>query len=217
MTTPLQLFSYFRSSSAYRVRIALNIKQIPYEIIAIHLLKDGGQQYLEEYRAINPSAQVPTLVDNGNAIGQSLAILEYLEEQFPQTPLLPKPFLDKAIVRQMSEIINSGMQPLQNLSVTNYLSHHLSISEEQKKQWLSTWMQRGFESLECLFEKYSGQFSFGDKVTLADCCLIPQVFSAQRFGVDLSPFPKTLEIYKTALQLTAFINASPERQADYQP
>jgi len=217
MNTSLKLFSYFRSSCAYRVRIALNIKNIPYDIIPIHLLKEGGEQYTLEYRQLNPSAQVPTLVDKGVPMGQSLAILEYIEEKYPSIPLLPSSPIDRALVRQMNEIINSGMQPLQNLSVTQYLYHQLTISDEQKTQWLTTWMHRGFESLENLFQKHSGLFCFGDHVTLADCCLIPQVFSAQRFGVDLSPFSKTMTIYKKATELSAFIQASPERQPDYQP
>lgn len=217
MDTLIKLYSYFRSSSAYRVRIALNVKLIPYTIIPVHLLKNGGEQYSNAYKAINPSAQVPTLLDAERAIGQSMAILEYLDEEFPRPPLLPSSSYDRAIVRQMCEVINSGIQPLQNLSVTQYLTNTLKVTPEQQTQWLQLWIQRGFDSLETLLQEHAGQYSFGDQISLADCCLVPQVFSAQRFKVDLSPFPKALEVYNSCMQLTDFIKASPEKQPDYQP
>lgn len=217
METAIKLYSYFRSSSAYRVRIALNVKLVPYTIIPVHLLKNGGEQYSETYKKVNPSAQVPTLLDAERTIGQSMAILEYLEEEFPRPPLLPTSTYERALVRQMCEVINSGIQPLQNLSVTHYLSNTLKITEEQKNQWLQLWMLRGFESLETLLQKHAGHYSFGNQISLADCCLVPQVFSAKRFNVDLTPFPKTLEVYKSCMQLTDFIKASPEKQPDYQP
>jgi maleylacetoacetate isomerase len=181
MQNNIKLYSYYRSSSAYRVRIALNVKMIPYEIIPIHLLKDGGEQYSDKYKKLNPSAQVPTLVDNEQIVAQSMAILEYLEEEFPKPSLMPHSSHEKAIVRQMCEI-----------------------------------MHRGFESLEALLQKYSGKFSFGNQITLADCLLVPQVFSANRFKIDMAPFPKTMEIYKRCMELTDFIKASPEKQPDYQ-
>lgn len=217
MELPIKLFSYFRSSCAYRVRIALNVKLIPYELIPVHLLKNGGEQYSEKYKKYNPSAQVPTLLDDQRILGQSLPIMEYLDAEFPNPPLLPSSNFDKALVRQMCEIVNSGMQPLQNLSVTQYLTNNLQLSEEQKKLWVQFWVQRGFESLEVLLQKHGGKYCFGDQITLADCCLIPQVFSARRFDVDLSPFPKCIEVYNSCMQLTDFMRASPERQPDYQP
>lgn len=217
MANHIKLFSYFRSSSAYRIRIALNVKLIPYDLIPVHLLKNGGEQYSEKYKKINPSAQVPALMDDDRVIAQSMAILEYLEEEFPRPSLLPHSSLEKALVRQMCEIINSGIQPLQNLSITQYLTNNLKVSDEDKNKWLHFWIQRGFDSLETLLHQHSGKFSFGDQITFADCCLVPQVFSAQRFGVDLTPFPKALEINKRCLELTDFIKASPEKQPDYQP
>lgn len=217
MQNNIKLYSYYRSSSAYRVRIALNVKMIPYEIIPIHLLKDGGEQYSDKYKKLNPSAQVPTLVDNEQIVAQSMAILEYLEEEFPKPSLMPHSSHEKAIVRQMCEIINSGVQPLQNLSVMHYLTSTFKATEEQKNQWMTFWMHRGFESLEVLLQKYSGKFSFGNQITLADCLLVPQVFSANRFKIDMAPFPKTMEIYKRCMELTDFIKASPEKQPDYQP
>lgn len=217
MEPSFQLFSYFRSSCAYRVRIALQLKQIPYTLKTVHLLKDGGQQHSADYKKINASQQVPTLIDDDKIVGQSIAILEYLEEEFPQVPLLPTKAYDKALVRQMCEIINSGIQPLQNLTITQYLTQKLKVSEEEKTLWLHHWIQRGFSSYEALLEKHSGTYSFGDKVTFADCCLIPQVYSAKRFGVDLQSFPRSLEIYNRCSKNVAFISASPEKQPDYQP
>ncbi|MCC6138834.1 MAG: maleylacetoacetate isomerase [Bdellovibrionaceae bacterium] len=213
----MKLFSYFRSSCAYRVRIALNVKLIPYQLIPVHLLKNGGEQYSEKYKKYNASAQVPTLLDDTRVIGQSMAIMEYLEAEFPNPPLLPAANFDKAIVRQMCEVMNSGVQPLQNLSVTQYLTNNFKALEEDKKQWMDFWIQRGFESFETLLQQHAGKYCFGDQITFADCFLIPQVFSSVRFGVDLTPFPKSLEVYKSCMQLTDFIRASPEKQPDYQP
>lgn len=217
MSTAIKLYSYFRSSSAYRVRIALNVKMVPYTIIPVHLLRSGGEQYSEIYKKVNPSAQVPTLVDAERTIGQSMAILEYLDEEFPRPPLLPASSYERAIVRQMCEVINSGIQPLQNLSVTQYLTNTLMATDDQKNQWLQLWIQRGFDSLETLLQQHSGHYSFGDQISIADCCLVPQVFSAKRFNIDLSPFPRALEVYNSCMQLTDFIKASPEKQPDYQP
>lgn len=217
MENYIKLYSYFRSSSAYRVRIALNVKMIPYDIIPVHLLRNGGEQYSEKYKKVNPLAQVPTLQDNERSVAQSMAILEYLEEEFPRPSLLPHSSFEKAIVRQMCEIVNSSIQPLQNLSVTQYLSNTLKLSDEQKNAWVQFWILRGFESLEILLQKHSGKFSFGDQITLADCLLVPQVFSASRFHVDMTHFPKIVEINKRCMELTDFIKASPEKQPDYQP
>ncbi|MCB9072539.1 MAG: maleylacetoacetate isomerase [Bdellovibrionaceae bacterium] len=213
----MKLYSYFRSSSAYRVRIALNVKNIPYEMIPIHLLKNGGEQHASSYRAINPSEQVPTLIDGNHTIGQSMAILEYIEQKFPQTPLLPEMPHERAIVRQMCEVINSGIQPLQNLMVTQYLTDSLHVSENDKMVWLQFWINRGLTSFESLLDKYSGTYCFGDHLSFADCFLIPQVFSSQRFNIDLSRFPKIKVLNDRCLSLPAFIKASPQEQPDFQP
>ncbi len=216
MNSNLLLYSYFRSSCAYRVRIALNLKGVPYSIVPVHLIKDGGQQHSERYHAINASRQVPTLVDGNTIIGQSMAILEYLEDEFPNPPLLPKNPADRALVRQMCEIINSGIQPLQNLSVVQFLEKDLKLGAEQKDQWLQSWIHRGLQSFEDLLQFHSGKYCFGDQITLADCLLVPQIFSSLRFKVDVSRYPRSVEINERCLKLTDFLRASPERQPDFE-
>lgn len=212
----LLLYSYFRSSCAYRVRIALNLKGVPYSIVPVHLIKDGGLQHSERYAGINPSRQVPTLVDGQAIIGQSMAILEYLEEEFPNPPLLPKANKDRAVVRQMCEIINSGIQPLQNLSVMQFLEKDLQLSAEDRNKWLQNWLQKGLQSFEDLLQYHSGRYCFGDQITLADCMLVPQIFSSLRFKVDVSPYKRIVEINERCLKLTDFLRASPERQPDFE-
>jgi maleylacetoacetate isomerase len=214
---PLLLYSYFRSSCAYRVRIALHLKGLPYNIVPVHLLKEGGLQHSPQYISLNPSRQVPTLVDGETIIGQSMAILEYLEEEFPNPPLLPRQKNDRAIVRQMCEIINSGIQPLQNLSVSQFLDNEFKISPEDKNKWFQRWIHQGLKSLEDLLKVHSERYCFGDQITLADCLLVPQIFSAQRFKIDLSNYPRCTEINERCLKLTDFIRASPERQPDFEP
>lgn len=216
MNSPVKLYTYFRSSCAYRVRIALNIKSIPYEAIPVHLLRNGGEQHAPGYTQLNPSHQVPCLIDGLHTIGQSMAILEYLDEEFPRPQLLPNTRPERATIRQMCEVINSGIQPLQNLSVLQYLTGTLKLSEEQKLEWARHWIRRGFDSFESLLKIHSGKYSFGETVTLADCLLVPQVFAARRFQFDFSPYPRTIEIYDRCMQLTDFIRASPEKQPDYE-
>lgn len=212
----LLLYSYFRSSCAYRVRIALNLKGVPYSIVPVHLIKDGGLQHSERYAGINPSRQVPTLVDGNAIIGQSMAILEYLEEEFTNPPLLPKALKDRAVVRQMCEMINSGIQPLQNLSVMQFLENELKLSADDRNKWLQNWIQRGLQSFEDLLQFHAGRYCFGDQITLADCFLVPQIFSALRFKVDVSPYKRIVEINERCLKLTDFLRASPERQPDFE-
>jgi maleylacetoacetate isomerase len=212
----LKLYSYFRSSCAYRVRIALNLKGVPYDIVPIHLLKDGGQQNTNEYKKLNPSAQVPALLDNKVLIGQSMAILEYLEETFRTPALLPTKAADRAIVRQVCEVVNSGIQPLQNISVTNFLSDKFQMTTEQKNIWMQHWMSKGLFALETLLKEHSGTYCFGDQITFADCLLVPQVFATLRFKVDLTPFTKIREINERCMQLTDFIKASPDKQVDFE-
>ena len=213
---PILLYSYFRSSCAYRVRIALNLKAVQYSLVPVHLIKDGGQQHTERYVAINPSRQVPTLVDKDVIIGQSMAILEYLEETHPNPPLLPKSAADKAIVRQMCEVINSGIQPLQNLSVIQFLENEFNHTNDEKNKWLQEWIPRGLKSFEDLLQYHSGKYCFGDQITLADCLLVPQIFSALRFKIDMTPYRRCLEINDRCLKLTDFLRASPEQQPDFE-
>lgn len=209
----LVLYSYFRSSTSYRVRIALHWKGLEFEYRPVHLLNNGGEQFKDEYRAVNPAAEVPSLLHNGKTIAQSMAILEYLEEVFPSQPLLPKTHELKAKIRQFCENINCT-HPLQNLKTLAYLQKILAISDEQKQQWLSEWIGRGLQVAEKLATSHKGQYAMSDEVTLADVFLVPQIFSAQRFNVETKAFPKLLEINERCLSLPAFKKAHPFRQPD---
>jgi maleylpyruvate isomerase len=214
----LILHSYFRSSASYRVRIALNLKQIPYDYTAIHLLRDGGEQLQPRFRSLNPQSLVPVLQDQDTTISQSLAILEYLEETYPAIALLPSNRADRAYVRQIALAIACEIHPLNNLRVLKHLSKNLNISDEQKNQWIGHWISLGFEGLEELLgnSQRRGSFCFGDSPTFADCCLIPQMYNAQRFNVDLTGFPTLLRIADTCNALDAFRNAAPNQQPDTQ-
>lgn len=208
----MQLYSYFRSSAAYRVRIALSLKGLPYEYLAVHLLKDGGQQLSADYRQVNPTALVPTLVDGDAVIGQSLAIIEYLEETHPQPPLLPADAIGRARVRDLALGIACDTHPLNNLRVLNYLGHRLELSEDARLQWYRHWVEEGFAAVERILRLRcsGGPFALGLQPTLADVCLIPQVFNARRFDVPLSTFPMINEVAERCETLEAFRKASPE-------
>lgn len=208
------LYNYFRSSTSYRVRIALNLKNIKYEYKPVHLLKNGGEQHTVEYRAVNPMGGVPTLVYKGKVISQSRAILEYLEEIAPNPSLLPFDSFEKAKVRQICDNINCEMHPLQNLRVMQYLEKNFGASDEQKKQWIAKWSHEGFAAVEKILSQAAGRYSFGDKLSLADLFLIPQVFSALRFSVDLSAYPVISRINEECLKIEAFHQAHPYRQID---
>ncbi|MQA39482.1 maleylacetoacetate isomerase [Rugamonas aquatica] len=212
----MKLYTYFRSSAAYRVRIALNLKGLAYDAVPVHLLRDGGEQLTDSYRALNPSALLPTLDDDGSVIGQSLAIIEYLEETRPQAPLLPSGAADRARVRALALTVAADTHPLGNLRVLKYLKGPLKVSEEVKLQWQQHWLQIGLETLERLLadDARTGRYCHGDTPTLADCCLVPQVFSAQRFGVDLAPYPTVMRIHAACGELPAFQQAHPSQQPD---
>lgn len=211
----MKLYSYFRSSASYRVRIALNLKNLPYEIIPIHLVK--GEQKSDDYKAKNPSGLIPALeLENGKAITQSMAILDFLENEYPAVPLLPTDNTDRAIVLSMCNIIACDTHPLNNLRVLQYLTGELKISDEQKQDWYAHWISVNFTALEELLKIHSGKYSFGDSVTWADICLVPQVYNANRFKVDLSAFPNILKVVENCNQLEAFIQASPEKQVDFE-
>jgi len=184
----MKLYSYFRSSAAYRVRIALNLKGLDYATQAVHLVKNEQQQ--AEYSVLNPSQLVPTLIDEEQSLLQSLSILEYLEERYPTTALLPKNLIERAKIRAFAQAIACDIHPLNNLRVLKYLQDELSLTNEQKSEWYQHWILEGFKSLEVQLQRSNGQFCFGNSATIADCCLIPQVYNAKRFKVDLSPFPK---------------------------
>lgn len=212
----MQLYSYFRSSASYRVRIALNLKGLPYDYVPIHLLRGGGEQFSSAYRKLNHDAIVPTLVDDGHALQQSLAIVEYLEETHPTPPLLPATAVDRAHVRSIALQIACEIHPLNNLRVLKYLKHTVGVTDDVKDAWYRHWVEAGFETLEARLagDARTGKLCFGDTPTLADICLIPQVFNAQRFKVDTARFPTIQRIYDHATQLDAFERAAPGQQPD---
>ena len=212
----MKLYTFFRSSASYRVRIALNLKGISYEQAAIHLRRGGGEQLTAAYKAINPQALVPALEDGGRIFTQSLAIIEYLEEKYPNPPLLPKDPADKAIVRSMALVIACEVHPIQNLRVLNHVKATYNQTDEQVNKWAQHWIDLGLSALEqiILAQPKRGKFSFGDTPTLADICLIPQLGNARRCGCDLSKYPAILAIEKSCNALPAFANAAPEKQPD---
>ncbi|MGV8893373.1 MAG: maleylacetoacetate isomerase [Burkholderiaceae bacterium] len=212
----LKLYTYFRSSAAYRVRIALNLKGLSYQSVPVHLLKNGGEHLQDSYRAINPGAMLPSLQDGDTILTQSLAILEYLEEVYPDIALLPGDALGRARVRALALTIACDIHPINNLRVLKYLSGVLQVSEETKTQWYLHWTQEGLGIMEAHLarDRQTGIFCHDDTPTLADCCLIPQVFNAQRFQVDLSPYPIIAGIHARCAELPAFINAHPAQQPD---
>jgi len=216
----MKLYSYFRSSAAYRVRIALNLKNLSCDIVPVHLLRQGGEQLREDYRKLNPAALVPAFIDEeaggGTALTQSLAIIEYLDETHPDPPLLPSNPADRAHVRAIALSIACDIHPLNNLRVLRYLVRSLRVDEEEKNAWYRHWCELGLRSLESVLasDARTGIFCYGDTPTLADCCLIPQVTNAQRMGCDLSAMPTVMRIHRAACALPAFANAAPARQPD---
>ena len=211
----LTLYTYFRSSAAYRVRIALNLKGLPYESVPVHLLRDGGEQHSADYARLNPAELVPTLVDGECALGQSLAIIEYLDEVHPIPPLLPGNALERARIRALAQSIACDMHPLNNLRVLQYLSREHQLDEAAKATWVRHWITLGFTALEAQLQHVSTSvFCHGDTPTLADCCLVPQLFNARRFATPLERFPTLCRIEAACLALDAFQRAAPEAQAD---
>ncbi|MHA4866898.1 maleylacetoacetate isomerase [Duganella sp. PWIR1] len=212
----MKLYTYFRSSAAYRVRIALNLKGLAYDAQAVHLLRNGGEQLGEAYRAVNPSMLLPALEDDGNVIGQSLAIIEYLEETRPETPLLPADPAGRARVRALALSIAADSHPLANLRVLKYLTGQVGVAEDVKLGWQQHWLRSGLATLEALLanDTRTGRYSHGDTPSLADCCLVPQVFNAQRFNVDTSPYPTVMRIHAACSELPAFQQAHPSQQPD---
>lgn len=211
----LILYDYWRSSSAYRVRIALNLKGLDYRQTPVHLVRDGGQQNLPSYRALNPLGLVPALVHGENVIVQSLAICEYLEESFDARPLLPADSSGRARVRGIVQTICSEVQPLNNLSVMHFLKQEMSLSADQYQEWYAHWISRGFQALETWLQgEDSGLYCHGDSPTLADCFLLPQVYNAERFSCDLESYPRIGEIVQRCRAEDAFSRAAPENQAD---
>ena len=212
----MKLYTFFRSSASYRVRIALNLKGLTYEQVPIHLRRGGGEQLSAAYKAINPQALVPALEDGGRILTQSLAIIEYLEETHPNPPLLPAKPADKALVRGMALVIACEIHPIQNLRVLQYVKRQYNQTDEQVNRWAQHWIDLGLEALERMIvaQPRRGKFCFGDTPTLADICLVPQLGNARRYGCDLSPYPSILEIEKNSMALQAFADAAPEKQPD---
>ena len=210
----MKLFGYWRSSAAYRVRIALHLKQIQYQAISVHLVKNGGEQHSESYRQLNPSELVPTLCDGDVTLNQSLAIIDYLDEKHPEPALYPNNLIDKSKVKALALDIACDIHPLNNLRVLNYLTNEFDASAESKNQWYRHWIQQGFSALEAKLTQSAGKFCFGDQITVADLCLIPQIYNAKRFNVDLTPFPTIVHIDNSCQQVDAFKLSLPEMQED---
>lgn len=213
----MQLYGYWRSSTAYRIRIALNLKGLEAEQHWVNLR--AGEQRSEAHRQLNPLARVPVLVDGGATLTQSLAILEYLDERCPEPPLLPAAALDRAWVRSLAQIIACDIHPVDNLSVLQYLQDELGVGDQPKLEWYRHWVIRGFDALEAMLGRDSrtGRFCFGDQPGLADVCLVPQVYNARRYEVDLGPYPSIARIDAACAELDAFRRAAPGVQPDAPP
>ncbi len=212
----LRLYSYWRSSAAYRVRIALNLKGLDYQLVPVHLVRDGGEQHAPGYRAVNPQGLVPALQHGQRLIRQSMAIIEYLDETFADHPLLPATARERARVRGLAQVIACDMHPLGNLRVLQYLEREFRATPEQREAWIRHWLALGFAAIEALLAENpsTGEFCDGDQPGLADCLLVPQLYNARRFGLDLDPYPTVRRIEARCLELEAFRRAAPEAQPD---
>ncbi len=211
-----KLYTYWRSSAAYRVRIALNFKGLDYETVPVSLAPGDNEHRKDDYRAINPQMLVPFFDDGNVAIGQSMAILEYLEETYPEIPLLPATEPLRSKVRAFCNIIACDIHPLNNLRVLNYASEVLGASDEQKSDWYTHWIAQGFQAAEQISVSYAhaGPYAFGKDVTLADALLVPQMYNARRFNVPLDEYPRLVAVVDACSELQAFIDATPENQPD---
>ena len=211
-----KLFGYFRSSAAFRVRIALNLKGLDYENAIVHLTKNGGEQFSPEYRVLNPQALVPVLQDGEATLTQSLAIVEFLDESYPEPPFLPKSIAARARVHSLALMVACEIHPLNNLRVLRYLVNDLKLSEEQKNQWYRHWVLTGLEPLESRLanDRATGEFCHGDSPGLADICLVPQLANARRFNIELDSFPTLVRIENNCMALKAFQDAAPSAQPD---
>jgi maleylpyruvate isomerase len=212
----LKLHGYFRSSAAFRVRIALNLKNLPHELAFVHLTRAGGEQFLPQYTAMNPQQLVPTLQDGEHALTQSLAIIEYLDEKHPRPPLLPKDPAQRARVRAIALAIACDIHPLNNLRVLRYLTGTLKVSEEAKTAWYRHWIDAGLHALEAQLahDPATGVYCHGNQVSIADICLVPQLANARRFSIPLDAYPTLTRIEAACLALPAFDNAQPHKQPD---
>ncbi len=212
----MKLHSYFRSSASYRVRIALNLKGLAFDYAPVHLARDGGEQFLPDFRSLNPQALVPVLEDGDDRLTQSLAIIEYLDERHPDPPLLPAAPAARARVRALAQAIACDLHPLNNLRVLRYLAGELALPDAARTGWYRHWVAVGLDALEARLagEAAAGPFCHGDRPGLADCCLVPQLYNARRFACDLSGYPTLLAIEERCRTLDAFRRAAPEEQPD---
>ena len=209
----MQLYTYFRSSAAYRVRIAMHLKGLPYEPTFIHLAQ--GKHKDASYTAVNPAGLVPTLIDDGAHLTQSMAIIEYLDETHPAHPLLPGTPLERARVRALSQMIACEIHPINNLRVLKYLNGTLKVTEEAKNAWYRHWVEDGLSKLEAMLQDgQTGRFCHGDMPTMADCCLVPQVANGQRFACNFDHVPTVMRIWEACNALPAFQQAAPQNQPD---
>lgn len=212
------LYSYWRSTCSWRVRIALALKDVDYEYTAVHLLRDGGEQLKDDYSALNPMKEVPTLQMHGHTLTQSTAIIEYLDEMYSgKNPLLPKDPKDRAVVRELASIIAADTQPVQNLRVLKHVMSNFAKEGEKDKvklDWGNHWITNGFKGLEQRLKQTAGKYSFGDQITIVDLCLVPQVFNAGRFKVDMNQFPTIQRVHDALAELPEFKKAHPENQPD---
>jgi maleylacetoacetate isomerase len=215
MTHALTLYSYWRSSASYRVRLALNLKGLEYEIRPVHLVRDGGEQFAGEYSALNPQQLVPTLIDAETTLTQSLAIIEYLEERYPDRRLLPNSAAERARVRAIAQAIACEIHPLNNLRVLKYLTGPAGLDEDAKLDWYRHWTESGLAAVERMLDHpQTGRFCHGDEPGLADCCLLPQVYNADRFGCDIAGLTAIERIRAELESLDAVRDAAPENQPD---
>ncbi|NGP53965.1 maleylacetoacetate isomerase [Thioalkalivibrio sp. XN8] len=216
---PVRLYGYWRSTAAWRVRLALGLKGLAWQYCPVHLLRDGGEQRQPEFLRLNPQGLVPALAIDGRVLTQSLAIIEYLEETRPQPALLPRDPAGRARVRSLAQLVASDLHPLNNLRVLQYLGGPLQLGEEQRNAWYRHWVATGLAALEARLagEPDTGRFCHGNAPGLADCCLVPQLYNARRYDCRLDDFPTLLRIESACLALDAFAASSPERQPDAGP
>ncbi|MGO4551463.1 maleylacetoacetate isomerase [Lysobacter sp. 2RAF19] len=216
MNDRLRLYSYWRSSAAYRVRIGLNLKGLPYEQFPVHLVRDGGDQHKPAFRATNPQGLVPVLEHGQRMLRQSMAILEYLDEVWPDPPLLPATARDRQRVRALAQLVACDIHPLNNLRVLQYFEREWHVPQPERDEWVRHWICDGLDAFEAMLHDHpsTGAFCDGHAPTIADACLIPQLYNARRFGVDIARFPTIARIEQACLAHPAFDDARPEKQPD---